>query len=109
MKGLGLATLQFKWTVKELAPNHGLGVDAGSLKFHADGTFSIEVKNAYLRSLGAFAQFFNEKGEQIKNPAGWEEKLPEFMRSWFETDSKKFITPVSAVNSEMGMPMPTVS
>lgn len=25
VKGLELATLQFKWTVKELAPNHGLG------------------------------------------------------------------------------------
>ncbi|EPY05291.1 hypothetical protein PAALTS15_20393 [Paenibacillus alvei TS-15] len=66
VKGLELATPQFKWTVKELAPNHGLGVDAGSLKFHAYGTFSIEVKNAYLRSLSAFAQFLTRKASKLK-------------------------------------------
>lgn len=66
VKGLELATPQFKWTEKELAPNHGLGVDAGSLKFHAYGTFSIEVKNAYLRSLSAFAQFLTRKASKLK-------------------------------------------
>jgi len=72
VKGLELATPQFKWTVKELAPNHGLGVDAGSLKFHAYGTFSIEVKNAYLRSLSAFAQFLTRKASKLKIRLGRE-------------------------------------
>lgn len=97
----------FKWTVKEETPNHGLSVYADTLSFNSDKTFSIQVKNTYLRSLTAYAQFFNEKGEAISNPAGWQENLPSAIRSWFETDQKKFISSVSAVNTILGIPMPT--
>lgn len=97
----------YKWTVKEETPNHGLNVYADTLSFNSDKTFSIEVKNIFLRSLTAYAQFFNEKGDPIANPAGWQERLPSAIQSWFETDQKKFISSVSAVNTILGIPMPT--
>lgn len=96
----------FKWTVKELTPSHGLSVDSGSLSFQ-DGTFSIDVKNTYLRCLTAYAEFFDENGDVIQNPSGWVDQLPSGISSWFETASKKYITSVSAVNTIMGIPMPT--
>lgn len=94
------------WRVNEKTPSHGLNVYNDSIKFNSDNTFSIEVKNTYLRTLCAYAQFFNENGDVIKNPTGWKENLPSFL-SFLETDSKKYISTVSAVNTIMGIPMPT--
>jgi len=97
----------FKWTVKEETPNHGLDVYADTISFNSDNTFSIQVKNTYLRSLTAYAEFFNENGDVISNPQGWQEQLPSSISSWFENDQKKFISSVSAVNTILGIPMPT--
>ncbi|MCG7409287.1 hypothetical protein MH117_17860 [Paenibacillus sp. ACRRX] len=97
----------FKWTVKELTPNHGLSIYADSLAFKDNNTFSIDVKNTYLRTLTAYAEFFNENGDPIQNPEGWNEQLPSTISGWFETDYKKFISSLSAVNTIMGIPMPT--
>lgn len=94
------------WRVNEKTPSHGLSVYNDSIKFNSDNTFSINVKNTYLRTLCAYAQFFTENGDAIKNPEGWKENLPSFL-SFLETDSKKYISTVSAVNTIMGIPMPT--
>jgi len=96
----------FKWTVKEQTPHHGLNVDTDTLSFSADNTFSINVENNYLRTLTAYAQFFNENGDAIQNPSGWNEQLPNFLRH-METDSKKYISSISAINVILGIPMPT--
>ncbi|KQO17266.1 hypothetical protein [Paenibacillus sp. Leaf72] len=97
----------FKWTVKEETPHHGLGVYADTISFSDDGKFSIQVKNTYLRTLTAYAEFFNENGDAISNPSGWVDQLPSSISSWFETDKKKYISSVSAVNTILGIPMPT--
>lgn len=96
----------YNWTVREVTPGHGLSVYPGTLKFK-DNIFSIDVKNNYLRTLSAYAQFINDKGEPIQNPDGWNENLPASIRNWFETDEKKYIGLVRSVNTLFGIPMPT--
>ncbi len=98
---------EFKWTVNELTPSHGLNAYNKTISFNSGNTFSIEVKNTYLRTLCAYAQFFDDNGQIIKNPTGWQEQLPEFLRGTFETDSKKYISIVSAISTILGIPMPT--
>lgn len=97
----------FKWTVNEETPHHGLNVYGSTIAFEEDNSFSIQVKNTFLRTLTAYAQFFSENGDPIRNPAGWQEKLPATISGWFETDEKKFISSISAVNTILGIPMPT--
>lgn len=78
---------QFDWTVNELTPNHGLSADASSIKIGQDDTFSINVSNSYLRTLYAYYQLLDENGQP--------------------TSKKTALQSVSAVNTIMGIPMPT--
>lgn len=69
-----------------------------------DQTFSINVRNWYLRTLTAYARFYDEQGNIIKKPSNWIDN-PDLLR--FETDSKKYVHAVTATNTIMGIPMPT--
>jgi hypothetical protein len=99
---------KFKWTLVNVTGNHGLHVDADSISFD-DGSFQIDAKNIFMRSLSAYAELLDENGDPIANPKGWDEYFP----SWFpltnelESDTTKFVSTLSAVNTIMGIPMPT--
>jgi hypothetical protein len=107
----------FKWTVQEVTAHHGLEVDTGALRY-SDETFSIDVKNTYLRHLCAYVQFFDESGAQIDldDPNSWKDNIKYKNYKWpnvlgdlskiFETNYKKYLCPVSAVNVILGIPLP---
>lgn len=89
--GFGDASSDF--TVNNLTPGYGLDIDDSSLVFVPDGSnqgagqLSINVMNSYLRSLWAFAQFYDPGG----NPIG----------TWNSLDL------VSPVNVVLGIPADT--
>jgi hypothetical protein len=78
---------RFKWTVNEDTPSHGLSPDSSSITIDDNDSFSIDVSNTYLRTLYAYYQLLDENGTP--------------------SSSKTKIGPISAVNTIMGIPMPT--
>ncbi len=106
-RGIAADAPAFKWTVLNQTGNNGISVDMSSIQF--DGTtFQIGATNNQLRTMAAYVQFQNENGDSIENPDGWQENLSSDLQKLFETDdSKKYIRSVSAVNTIMGIPMPT--
>ncbi|WP_224652683.1 hypothetical protein [Pectobacterium versatile] len=99
------------WTATNATPNHGLSVYADSISYSPDQqVFSIDFKNTYLRQLGVFIQFFKDSNMQqpIDNPkvnGSWASYL--LGKNTFETPSQKMIDVLCAVNTIMGIPMPT--
>jgi hypothetical protein len=104
---------EFTFTLNNLTPGYGLDVPKSSISFTPDGSdprkgqFAIDAKNNFLRTLSAYAQFLDSEGKPINNPAGWNERLPQFIAKYFETESTKYIRSVTAVNVILGIPMPT--
>lgn len=93
------------WTADKKGSHHGLEMVDDSISFH-DNNLTISVKNHFIRTMGAYAQFFNDAGKGIANPAGWEEKLEESLRESCETSEKKYMGLVTPINSIMGIPFP---
>ncbi|HEX8199752.1 MAG TPA: hypothetical protein VF590_04640 [Isosphaeraceae bacterium] len=83
----GAAGPAFKWTVSDLTTHHGVRVDSTSIRVDDADNFSINASNVYLRTLYAGYQLFDDAGKT----QGDEQTL----RS------------ISAVNSLLGIPMPT--
>ena len=104
---------EFSFTLNNRTPGFGLEVPKESIEFTPDGTdprkgqFEVDAKNGFLRTLGAYVQFYDSQGKAIDNPPGWNERLPEFLQKIFESPSKKYIKSVTAVNVILGIPMPT--
>jgi hypothetical protein len=104
---------EFSFTLNNLTPGFGLNVPKSSIDFAADrvdprkGTFGIDAKNSFLRTLSAYVQFLDSEGKPIDNPAGWNDRLPGFISRYFETANTKYISSVTAVNVILGIPMPT--
>lgn len=102
-----------RWTLVNQTGSHGLEAYQDSIQFtpnagDAGGSFQLDVKNTYLRTLCAYVQFYDEGGNPISDPAGWTSNLPGGL-SHLETSSKKYLHSVTAVNNIMGIPMPTDS
>ncbi|HEY5980067.1 MAG TPA: hypothetical protein VIT41_10575 [Microlunatus sp.] len=81
------AAQAFKWTVSDPTVHHGIGVDPSSIKLGADGTFSIDASNGYLRTLYAGYRLLDD----ARIPIGPTTKL----------------CSISATNSILGIPCPT--
>jgi len=77
----------FKWTVKERTDHHGVSVDSGSISVDSKDNFSINAANSYLRTLYVGYQLYDDAGK----PMG----------------DKELLFSISAVNTLMGIPMPT--
>ncbi len=81
------------FTLKNQTPGHGLEVYESSIRYkEADNptdkaSFSIKVKNTYLRTLCAYVEFFDEADKSLGKP--------------------KYLAIVTAVNVILGIPMPT--
>lgn len=93
------------WTADKKGSHHGLELVENSLKY-VQNTLTVGIKNYYMRTLGAYAWFFDEAGKGIKNPDNWIEKLDPEVRSTYETSEKKYMGLVTPVNSIMGIPFP---
>ena len=94
-----------QWTADKKGSHHGLEMIEDKICFQ-NGKLSLAVKNHFMRTLGAYAQFFNDAGKGIANPKGWEEKLSGEDIKKYETDEKKYMGLVTPVNSIMGIPFP---
>lgn len=77
----------FRWTVSDPTVHHGIGVDPSSIRLGADGTFSIDASNGYLRTLYAGYRLLDD----ARKPLGPTTKLYS----------------ISATNSILGIPCPT--
>lgn len=101
------------FTATNKTPHHGLNVYPDSIHFDPSAnTFSIDVKNTYLRQLGSFIEYFSdtEMTKPIENPkvdGDWPFYFPPALAELFETDTKKAVGTVPNVNTIMGIPMPT--
>lgn len=104
---------EFTYTINNRTPGYGLEVPKKSIDWKPDGTdprkgqFSIDATNNFLRTLAAYVQFLDSQGKAIDNPAGWKDRLPAPLSTWFETPSTKYLNSVSSVNVILGIPMPT--
>lgn len=107
---------QFKFTLNNRTPGYGLSVPQKSIRFKVDpqdplkGTFKIDAKNGFLRTLAAYVQFLDSNGKPINDPVGWKDNFPSFppfLRNDFESASVKYLKNVTAVNVILGIPMPT--
>lgn len=95
------------WTQEKVTPDNGLTTDASSIRFdESTRNFSLEVKNHFLRSLGAYAQFVDVEGKVIRYPSGWSSGLPDNDLRAYESDSKKFLQIIAPTNAILGIPLP---
>ncbi len=91
------------FTINNRTPGHGLEIDASSIEFELGptsdqpGSFSIDVKNSYLRILGAYVQYLDSQGNSL-DPDG----TPITGDNPFN-----FIDFVAAVDVIMGIPLPS--
>ncbi|WP_128647480.1 hypothetical protein [Pseudovibrio denitrificans] len=101
------------FTVSEKTPNHGLAVFPDSVKYNPDeNLFSMEVRNEYLRQLGSYVEFYSDTQmeQPIESPeinGQWPFYFPDGLRQLFETNTERAIGTVPAINTIMGIPMPT--
>jgi len=108
-----MASSAVTFTVTEKTPHHGLAVYPGSLIYTpADYAFSIDVKNEYMRQLGSYVEFYADTDMKtpIANPeipGDWPFYFPEVLVHELESDTQRAIGTVPAVNTIMGIPMPT--
>lgn len=77
----------FKWTVNEQTSHHGVSVDKDSITIDGSNNFSINASNSYLRTLYVGYRLFDDGNQPIG-----------------DTQQLQSIT---AVNTLMGIPMPT--
>lgn len=100
----------YQFTLNNRTPGYGLDVPKDSISYSGGtgtGDFGVDARNIFLRTLVAYVQFRDVNGNPIPNPPGWEDRMPEFLRKVFESDTKKYVTNVTAVNVILGIPMPT--
>lgn len=92
-----------KWSVTPNTSSYGFSANQGSISFDDKNNFSIEVHNNFLRIAGAYIEFYSdmEMKKPMKNP------MSKDMVSWFQSETKTYLSSVGAVNTIMGIPMPT--
>ena len=94
------------WTIEDRTHHYGIYVYQDSIKIGEDDTFSVNLRNIFLRSLGAYAQFFDDNGNLISID-GDLTSFPNFLRSCIQPNpEKKYVDSISAVNTIMGVPAP---
>ncbi|ORJ55516.1 hypothetical protein [Mycobacterium simiae] len=97
-------TAGYTFTLNNKTPGHGLDVPSDLLYYDGD-TFTIAARNDYLRTLSAYVRFRDDAGAVLTNIDG-------FQGSWdgvldHPDAGKYFCGTVSAVNTILGVPMPT--
>jgi len=90
------------WTVNNLTPQHGFSQN-GSLSFE-NNTFEISFTNSWLRWLSGYVEFYGANGSPVV-PAGWTSQVPGGLAGIYDTDTKKYITMFSAVDTILAIPV----
>jgi hypothetical protein len=90
------------WTVNNLTPQHGFSQD-GSLSFE-NNSFEISFTNSWLRWLSGYVEFYGPDGSPV-TPAGWQSQVPGGLAGIYDTDTKKYITMFSAVDTILAIPV----
>ncbi len=84
---LAKETTPQEWTITERTQNYGLYVYKNSIKIDEKGNFSIDFRNVFLRSLGAYVQFFDDKNNIIETSDLIQ--IPEFLRKIIQPNPQK--------------------
>lgn len=92
-----------QWAVSPNTSKNGIRVDSDSIEFNQLDEFSIDVYNNFLRIVGAYIEFYSDP--EMKEPLKQDKSTHMFDK--FQTDTKTYLAMVSAVNTILGIPMPT--
>jgi len=90
------------WTVNDLTPHHGFE-QSGSLSF-SNGQFSLSFLNNWLRWLSGYVEFYGPDGNPVK-PANWQSMVPGGLAGVYDTDTQKYVTIFSSVNTILAIPV----
>lgn len=93
-----------RWTLEDFTPDHGISANASSIKLDGSKRFSIEVKNHHMRTVCAYAQFFDDGGRVLTRVEPWDSQLDPSIPS-YETSGKKYLRVVAPRGSVMGVPL----
>jgi hypothetical protein len=86
----------FQWNLSNKTSTYGLDIDGGSLRYDdKTSKLSFNVKNWANRALSAYVQFFDLKGDPIKDP--WKDGKGD--------QSKMFVVNLSSGNTLAGIPI----
>jgi hypothetical protein len=98
------------FALKNITSSYGLWLYDETLAFDSGKKqLSFQVKNWPSRYLTAYVQFLKSTGEPIlrKDIPGWEDRMPELLRSAFEpSDSKNYLQLLGAGSAVFGVPVP---
>jgi hypothetical protein len=87
------------WTVNNKTPDNGLNVDPSSITFNSSLEFSITVTNSYIRTLGAYVQFYDSSG--VQDIPTWNSNIPNLPS--LETNNTKFLMPIQPETVILGI------
>ncbi len=90
------------WTINNLTPHHGFE-QTGALSFD-NKTLSISFTNEWLRWLSGYVEFYGPDGAPVK-PEGWVSQVPGELAGTYDTDTKKYVTIFSSVNTILAIPV----
>lgn len=90
------------WTVNDLTPHHGFE-QSGDLSFQ-NGTFSISFVNNWVRWLSGYVEFLGPDGNPV-SPDGWSSKVPGGLAGVYDSDTKKYVTLFSSVDTILAVPL----
>jgi hypothetical protein len=90
------------WTMNNLTPYHGL-VQNGGLSFD-NNVFSVSLTNNWLRWLSGYVEFYDAQGNAVI-PDGWQTMAPHGDASIWDSDTEKYVTMFSSVDTILGIPL----
>jgi hypothetical protein len=110
-------SLAYRLSLREAAPGGAIsasfcdavGNDLHDLSLSSDAgyaTLGLTCTNLFLRHLGAYVQFLDLDGHPI-TPTGWDERLPEAVRTLLQPDpAKKYLDVLGPIGTICGVPLP---
>lgn len=90
------------WTVNDYTPQHGFTYN-GDVELK-DGSFSVSFTNSWLRWLSGYVEFLGPNAQPVV-PEGWTSQVPSGVAGTYDSDTKKYVTLFSAVDTILGIPL----
>lgn len=91
------------WTLNNLTPQHGFS-QSSDLSFQ-NNTFSISFTNDWCRWLSGYVEFYGPDGTTAVTPQGWQSLVPGGLAGTYDSDTKKYVTIFSSVNTILAIPV----
>ena len=89
------------WTINNLTPQHGFV--PGELSFEKN-KLEMSFTNQWLRWLSGYVEFYGPDGSAVK-PEGWQSKVPGGLAGVYDTDTKKYVSIFSSVDTIFAIPL----